>query len=47
MKKYILLTILSCLLFSCEKDNLDAPDAVFAGELRDKKNWRADSSGGF
>lgn len=37
MKKYILLTILSCLLFSCEKDYLDAPDAVFAGELRDKK----------
>lgn len=40
MKKLILLfviTIVSSLFYSCEKDNLEGPDAIFAGELRDKK----------
>lgn len=40
MKKLILLfviAIVSGLFYSCEKDNLEGPDAIFAGELRDKK----------
>lgn len=40
MKKLILLfviIIVSSLFYSCEKDNLEGPDAIFAGELRDKK----------
>lgn len=40
MKKLILLfviAIVSGLFSSCEKDNLEGPDAIFAGELRDKK----------
>ena len=39
MKKYIffLLLVSVVALTSCEKDNLDGPDATFAGELRDKK----------
>ena len=24
-------------VYSCEKDNLEGPDAIFAGELRDRK----------
>ena len=25
------------MFYSCEKDNLEGPDAIFAGELRDRK----------
>lgn len=40
MKKLIFIfvvAIMSSLFYSCEKDNLDGPDATFAGELRDRK----------
>lgn len=40
MKKHIILYLIATLTFffySCEKDNLDPPNATFAGELRDKK----------
>lgn len=41
MKKYFALyafiLCLSFTFFSCEKDNLDGPNATFSGELRDKK----------
>lgn len=40
MKKYITLYFVASLIFSfysCEKDNMDGPNATFAGELRDKK----------
>ena len=40
MKKLIytlIVAVMGGMFTSCEKDNLDGPDAVFAGELRDKK----------
>lgn len=37
--KFILTAaLLGSLLFSCDKDNLDGPNATFAGEIRDKAN---------
>ena len=40
MKKHLLLlvvVVVSGIFYSCEKDNLEGPDAIFAGELRDRK----------
>lgn len=40
MKKILLLfavAMLGITFYSCEKDNLDGPDAMFTGELRDRK----------
>lgn len=40
MKKHLLLLVVAgvtSIFHSCEKDNLEGPDAIFAGELRDRK----------
>ena len=40
MKKHLLLlvvVVVSGIFYSCEKDNLEGPDAIFGGELRDRK----------
>lgn len=40
MKKLLFLlcvVVAGSMFYSCEKDNLEGPDAIFAGELRDRK----------
>ena len=48
MKKHLLLlvvVVVSGIFYSCEKDNLEGPDAIFAGELRDRKTGELIPSG--
>ena len=40
MKKLLFLlcvVVAGSMFYSCEKDNLEGPDAIFAGELSDRK----------
>ena len=40
MKKLLFLlcvVVAGSMFYSCEKDNLEGPNAIFAGELRDRK----------
>lgn len=40
MKKLLFLlcvVVAGSMFYSCEKDNLEGPDAIFAGELRDRR----------
>ena len=47
MKKLLFLlcvVVAGSMFYSCEKDNLEGPDAIFAGELRDRKTGELISS---
>lgn len=48
MKKLLFLlcvVVAGSMFYSCEKDNLEGPDAIFAGELRDPEDRRTHSTG--
>jgi hypothetical protein len=50
MKKLLFLlcvVVAGSMFYSCEKDNLEGPDAIFAGELRDRRTHSTGDIGRF